>query len=73
MTSIVEGKEFIVKSSENLTDIERIKQMMADGKDVYSGEQKFFPYDIDKINLPYLKEFVKKYPHFLRANDLNLK
>ncbi len=30
-----------------------------------AGTRNFFPYDINNIKLPYLKEFVKKYPYLL--------
>ena len=73
MTSIVDGNEIVVNSNKNLTDREHIKECMRTGKDLYgqinSPESQFYPYDISKINLPYLNEFVKKYPYFLRKYD----
>ncbi len=34
-----------------------------------AGTRTLFPYDIRKINLPYLETFVKKYPYFLSSNS----
>ena len=73
MTAIVDGNEIVVNSNKNLTDREHIKECMRTGKDLYGRknihESQFYPYDISKINLPYLNEFVKKYPYFLRKYD----
>lgn len=73
MTSIVDGNEIVVNSNKNLTDREHIKECMRTGKDLYGRtnirESQFYPYDISKINLPYLEEFLKKYPYFLREYD----
>ena len=33
------------------------------------GSAKFVPCDVREIKLPYLKEFLKKYPHFIRQKD----
>lgn len=71
MTAIVEGNEFVEKSSENLTDRERVGKILRSGTDLYanSSEPNLIPCDISTINLPYLQEFVKKYPQFLRPKD----
>ena len=69
MTAIVDGNEIVVKSSENLTNADYVKECMRTGKDVYKLRPDYMPYDISKINLPYLNEFVKKYPYFLREYD----
>ncbi|MBQ6976558.1 MAG: hypothetical protein IJQ16_08430 [Selenomonadaceae bacterium] len=75
MTSIVEGNEFVKHANKNLTDKERVKECMRTGKDIYGRknipESQFYPYDISKINLPYLDEFLKKYPYFLREYDFD--
>ena len=75
MTSIVDGNELVVRSSQNLIDREYVKECMKTGKDVYGRknipESQFYPYDISNINLPYLQEFLKKYPYFLRKYDFS--
>lgn len=77
MLSIVDGNELVKKSSKNLTDRKYILDCIKNGKDVYGrenmAESQFFDYDINKINLPYLRDFVKKYPQFLRTTDPGLK
>ena len=35
------------------------------------GEAEFVPCDVNEINLPYLNAFLKKYPHFVRQQNLN--
>ena len=49
---------------------------MQNGTDIYGRkgipESQFKPYDVNKINLPYLKQFLEKYPYFLRSGDKNL-
>lgn len=66
ITSIVDGNELVVKSEKNLTDRKNVKEAMMNGRSVYGGSEKFIPYDINNMRLPHLKEFIKKYPHFLR-------
>ncbi len=72
MKAIVEGNEFLSKN-EQLTNRDHIMECMRTGKDIYGRqnipESQFYPYDIEKINLPYLDEFLKKYPYFLREYD----
>ena len=69
MTKIVDGNEIVVKSSENLTSADYVRECLRTGKDVYKLRPDYIPYDASKINLPYLPEFLKKYPHFLRKYD----
>ena len=71
MQSIVEGNELVLKSNENLIDKDHIEEVMAKGMDLYNREgfDSFIPYNINNINLPILKEFIKKYPHFLREPE----
>lgn len=73
MTSIVEGNELIEKSGGRLVDKKHIEEVMKTGKDLYGRkgvlEEQFYPCDIETINLPYIKEFVKKYPQFLKPKD----
>ena len=73
MTTIVDGYEFVEKSGGKLTDKKHIAEVMKSGKDLYGRtgipEEQFYPYDISNIKLPYLSEFVKKYPQFLKPKD----
>ena len=69
MTSIVEGYAEVVKSNYTVLDRQHIKQVLTDGRNPYNGELRTDPYDINNISLPYLKEFVKKYPYFLWEYD----
>lgn len=72
VNSIVEGNQFL-QLNKNLANPEYIKECMKTGKDIYGRknvpESQFYPYDVKKINLPYLTEFLKKYPQFLRPKD----
>ena len=76
MTSVVEGHEWVLNSNNNLMDRDYIKECMKTGKELYGRkniveipESQFYPYDISNITLPYLPEFLKKYPYFLRRYD----
>ena len=77
MTSIVEGKEFAVKSNGKLTDENVIKELLKNGKLFWFADNdersQLLPCDEKKIKLPYLEQFLVKYPQFLRVNALNLK
>ena len=68
--SIVEGQILIKDSNKDITDREHIEESMANGTDIYNRnnipESKFIQYDVRDLNLSFLKEFVKKYPYFLR-------
>ena len=77
MLAIVEGYERVVDGRISI-EREHVKKCMKYG--VYLDDnvddfenipinRKSFAYDISQINLPYLKEFVKKYPYFLRNYD----
>ena len=46
-------------------DIAFVEDAMANGK-YFHTPVKFVPCDVSKINLPTLKDFLKKYPHFVR-------
>ena len=73
MTTIVDGYELVEKSGGKFTDKKHIEEVMKTGKDLYERkESQFYPYDISNIKLPYLAEFLKKYPQFLRATDPGL-
>ena len=73
MISIVDGNEMVEKSSGALTDKKHVEESMAKGSDIYGRkgipESQFYPYDISQIKLPYIQEFVRKYPQFLRPKD----
>lgn len=70
MKAIVEGDEF-VKANANLLDKNHVEKSMTNGTDIYGrknvAESQFLPYDVSNIKLPYLAEFVKKYPQFVKA------
>ena len=70
--AIVEGDQFI-RANEKLSDKTYIEQHMTLGSDIYGRkgipESQFYPYDISQIKLPYIQEFVRKYPQFLRPKD----
>lgn len=70
MTSIVDGNEAVVKSDGKLIDKKHIEDSIKIGKSVYdidNIDNQFLPCDIPEINLPYLAEFVKKYPQFIKT------
>ena len=74
MTSIVDGNEFVQKSDGKLIDRKHVEQSLANGTDIYCrpgnrDDKQFFPYDARNIKLPYLNEFLRKYPHFLREPE----
>lgn len=48
------------------TDVNFLEQAMKSGKYLLGGA-KFEPCDVGKIKLPALKDFLKKYPHFVRG------
>lgn len=73
MTSIVDGNELVVKSGGKFLDRKHVEESMAKGKDIYCrhelSEFNFIPYDAKNIPLPYLPEFLRKYPHLLREPE----
>ena len=72
MTSIVDGNAMVVQSGGKLIDRKHIEQALANGTGVYNGyipEAQLLPYDAKEISLPYIDEFLKKYPHFLREPE----
>lgn len=70
MTSVVEGNEVVKNSSENLLDKKHVEEAIAKGTDVYNNKEiQLLPYDARNIDLPYLDEFLRKYPHFLREPE----
>lgn len=73
MTSIVDGNEFVVRSGGKLIDREHVENSLANGTDIYGRqgvpESQFYPYDAREIRLPYVEEFLRKYPHFLREPE----
>lgn len=73
MTSIVDGNELVVQSGGQLIDKRHVEEAMARGSDVYNRQgissTQFLPYDVKNIRLPYLDEFLRKYPYFLREPE----
>ena len=73
MTSIVDGNAIVVHSGGKLIDRKHIEQALANGTDIYNRPQSyignFYPYDVKKIRLQHLDEFLRKYPHFLREPE----
>ena len=72
MYSNVDETGLVNKLGEKLVNTERIQKMIEEGKWVftdYEKADKFLSYcDIEQIKLPYLMEFIKKYPYFVK-ND----
>lgn len=68
MTAIIEGPVLIAHLGEKIFDRKHIEECMAEGKGLYTGDE-FLPYDVRNIRLPYLDEFLKKYPYFLREPE----
>ena len=73
MTSIVDGNELVVKSGYKIIDKDHVKKTMANGTDLYGRKNipasQCILSDIRNIDLPYILEFVKKYPYFLKPKD----
>ena len=70
MSSIVEGYLVTGKANGETVDENFIAEMINNGKDPITHEDwKFAPCDISTINLPYIQEFVRKYPQFLKPKD----
>ena len=68
--AICEGRS--IKDSDTAYK-EFVKECMAQGSylsvENNAGTRTFFPYDINKIKLPYLEKFIKKYPYFLSSHQ----
>lgn len=77
MTSTVDANEIAVNSGGKLTNKDYMKELVKNGKLFWFADDdersQMLPYNIKKINLPYIKKFVKKYPQFLKATDPSLK
>lgn len=73
MVSTVDSNEDVVKSNGKLIDENHIINCLKNGLDIWNRNRtdviNLIPYDISNIKLPYLEEFLKKYPHFLRKYD----
>ena len=72
MTSIVDGNELVVKSNDDIIDREHVKQTMQSGKDLYKRDifKDCLHCKIEDIKLPYVREFVEKYPQFWKNKIL---
>ena len=74
MNSIVEGKIEVVKTGGKIIDKKYVEEAIENGTYVsgYWNENpalRTFPCDANEINLPHIKEFLKKYPHLLREPE----
>ena len=73
MTSIVDGNELVVHSGGKFIDRKHVEEALTNGTDIYNrkgiSESQFYPYDVNKIKLPGLRDFLRKYPHFLREPE----
>ncbi|MBQ4403101.1 MAG: hypothetical protein II857_01700 [Selenomonadaceae bacterium] len=73
MTSIVDGNAIVVHSGGKLIDRKHIEEALANGTDIYNRpnlpETQFHYCDAKNIRLPYLDEFLRKYPNFLREPE----
>ena len=68
MRSIVDGNWFVENSKDNLTDVEHVEDVMEKGTDPYNrpGAIEAVPCNVEDIRLPNIKEFVQKYPYFIK-------
>ena len=74
MTSIVDGNELVVKSGGKALDRKHVEEVISKGGiDLYlQNESKEAPFpfsDARNIKLPYLDEFLRKYPYFLHEPE----
>lgn len=73
MTSIVEGPVLIKHLGEKILDKNHLEEALANGTDIYNRQgissSQFCPYDANNIKLPGLRDFLKKYPQFLREPE----
>lgn len=71
INAIVEGKEFAETLSLNITDNQHIEKCISIGKDIYNRKGYYgiecSPCNIEDIKLPYIKEFIQKYPQFINS------
>lgn len=70
MNSIVDGNALVVASGGKLTNRAHVEKAITTGGDIYgrkNSEYRF--YDAREIRLPYIDEFLRKYPHFLREPE----
>ena len=63
----------MVKSGGKLADKNYIEELILESgkghKVDYLPDAKITPVDVRQIKLPYIDEFLKKYPHFLREPE----
>ncbi len=73
MVSTVDSNEDVVKSEGKLIEENHIRNCLKNGLDIWDrGRPDLItlkPCDISDITLPYLNEFLKKYPYFLKEYD----
>jgi len=66
MVSTVEANEWSVKN-EKFLDRNYIEKCLKERRNIFNSEEQYNLCDISEINLPYLAEFVKKYPQFIKT------
>ncbi len=70
MNSIVDANEINKNSDEKFSNKNHIEDVIKNGKDLFNRKgipaSELVNFNIENIKLPYLSEFVKKYPNFLR-------
>lgn len=73
MISTVESDQKVLQSNNALIDEDHIRNCLKNGLDIWQRNRKDYVNlklcDISQINLPYMEEFLKKYPYFLREYD----
>ena len=73
MNSIVDANEIDEHSNGKFSKRNHIEEVIKNGRDLFGRKgipaSELIHCDIETINLPYVKEFVKKYPQFLKPED----
>ena len=73
MTSNVDPDLLIPKSEGKIIEREHVKKFVEEGRWVYNLDKgtdtMVMPCNIEDIKLPYMKEFIKKYPHFVKNDE----
>lgn len=73
MTSIVDGNELVEQSGRKFIEKKHVEEVIKAGGDLYGRKglpvSELVHCDISTIKLPYIQEFVKKYPQFLKPQS----
>ena len=73
MRSTVEGDQFIKEDNKSVFSREHVQKCMEEGKDLrqlpedHRDAISCLPCSTEGIKLPYLNEFIKKYPYFVKG------